>query len=187
MENYIKSFHSILDANDYFTLLNLCNNFDFGEISEPNGSFYNLSGTRYNKKLTPKDGTIFNLIHKAFILTMPKIYESYQNIIPGDLKYDKYSGYWLCKYVEGSYLSYHSDSDADAGSLTASFSINENYEGGDLVFWDDYKIEKVKNSIHTYPSSLTHPHRVDKVTKGIRYSVVVWFAYQKGEDWRETW
>jgi len=187
MQDHIKHFDHILDADDYFSLLNLCNGFDFGDISSPRGSFYFLDGKRYNKKIIKNDGLIFDIIHKAFVSTMPKIYEQYGSVIPNDLRYNKYSGYWLCKYTEGSYLSYHSDSDADAGSITASFSINENYEGGDLIFWDDYKIEKKKNCIHTYPSSLTHPHRVDKITKGVRYSVVVWFAYQKGEDWRETW
>ena len=187
LSDYIHTFSDVLDADDYFRLLHLVKNYDFGEISSPNGSVYQLTGERYNKKLSPNDGEIFDLIHKAFIKTLPKIYDSYYPFIPTDLRYNKYSGYWLCKYTEGSYLSYHTDSDADSASVTASFAINSDYEGGDMIFWDDYVLEKERNCIHVYPSSLTYPHRVDKVTKGIRYSVVVWFAYQKGDDWRKQW
>jgi len=187
LSEYIKTFNNVLDANDYFNLLHLVENYDFGEISSPNDSIYKLTGNRYNKKLSQNDGELFNIIHKSFVNVLPKIYEEYYPVIPTDLRYNKYSGYWLCKYPEGGYLSYHTDSDADSASVTASFTINSNYEGGEMVFWDDFVLEKERNSIHVYPSSLTYPHRVDKVTKGIRYSVVVWFAYQKGDDWREQW
>ncbi|NDB30379.1 2OG-Fe(II) oxygenase, partial [archaeon] len=185
LSDYIYTFNEVLDADDYFKLLYLVENYDFGNISSPSGSIYDLEGSRYNKKLSSDDGEIFDLIHKAFVNTLPQMYDAFSPLIPTDLRYNKYSGYWLCKYPEGGYLSYHTDSDADAASVTASFAINCNYEGGDMIFWDDFILEKERNSIHVYPSSLTYPHRVDKVTKGIRYSVVVWFAYQKGDDWRE--
>lgn len=183
MESYIKSFDDVLNSEEHRYLLELCNDFDFGDLDFPRGSYYNLTGNRYNRPVKESNGAIYALIHKAFVSTMPKIYDEYSSVLPNDLRYCTYSGYWLCKYVEKSYLSYHSDSDADAASLTASFSINDDYEGGDLVFWDSYKVEKKSNSIHVYPSSLTHPHRVDPVTKGVRYSVVVWFGYTKGHDW----
>ena len=59
---------------------------------------------------------------------MPKIIESYRWCLPSDDVFDKYSGYWLCKYPEFGYLSYHTDTDADAASVTASFQINDDYE-----------------------------------------------------------
>lgn len=186
MKEYIKTFNNVLTKDEHKYLLKLCDEFEFSDLDSPDGkSCYHLSGNRYNERLQEKHGDIYELVHKAFVSTMPKVYDAYSKVLPDDLRYNYYSGYFLCKYVEGSYLSYHSDTDADAGSLTGSFSINDDYEGGNLIFWDDYKLEHKENSIHFYPSSLTHPHRVDEVTKGARYSVVVWFAYQKGDDWPE--
>ena len=45
---------------------------------------------------------------------MPHIYKDIGDNLPAAI-YDKYSGYWLCKYPKGGYLSYHTDADADAG------------------------------------------------------------------------
>ena len=44
-------------------------------------------------------------------------------------------------------------------------------------------INKQANSVHVYPSNFLYPHEVNPVTKGERYSIIVWFAYQKGEQW----
>ena len=57
--------------------------------------------------------------------------------------------------------------------------INDNYEGGELVFKypnseDTTKIDKKKNRIIIWPSNFLYPHSVFPVTKGERYSVVAW-------------
>ena len=118
------------------------------------------------------------------IKVMPKIYKGYSHINPPNPPvFDKYSGYWLCKYPEGGYLSSHTDADGDAGSVTVSYIINDDYEGGEVVFWDKHKLDKHENSVHVYPSNFLYPHKVNTVTKGVRYSIIVWFSYQKGEQW----
>lgn len=53
-------------------------------------------------------------------------------------------------------------------------ALNDNYEGGELIFFDDYKIDLKEGDIMVFPSNFLYPHRVEKVTKGIRYSFASW-------------
>lgn len=48
--------------------------------------------------------------------------------------------------------------------------LNDDYDGGDLIFWDDTVIEKKIGSIVVFPSNFLYPHRVTEVTNGTRYT-----------------
>lgn len=52
--------------------------------------------------------------------------------------------------------------------------LNHEYEGGDFVFFKDYNIKLRRGDILIFPSLFIFPHRVDKITKGTRYSFVSW-------------
>ena len=53
---------------------------------------------------------------------------------------------------------------------------------GNVLFYPLVE-NKHENSIHVFPSNFLYPHEIKPVTKGTRYSVIVWFSYQKGEQW----
>jgi predicted 2-oxoglutarate/Fe(II)-dependent dioxygenase YbiX len=53
-------------------------------------------------------------------------------------------------------------------------SLNNDYEGGELVFWTDKVVELKAGEIMIFPSSFLYPHEVKMVTKGTRYSFVSW-------------
>lgn len=53
-------------------------------------------------------------------------------------------------------------------------ALNNDYEGGELIFFDDYKIDLKEGDVMVFPSNFLYPHRVEKVTKGIRYSYASW-------------
>ena len=53
-------------------------------------------------------------------------------------------------------------------------SLNDDFEGGELVFYDDFKVEMDKGDILLFPSNFMYPHRVEEVTKGERYTFVSW-------------
>lgn len=53
-------------------------------------------------------------------------------------------------------------------------ALNDDYEGGDLVFWDSEKISLKAGQIMVFPSNFMYPHEVKSVTKGVRYSYVSW-------------
>lgn len=58
--------------------------------------------------------------------------------------------------------------------LSIIINFNSDYEGGDLIFWDDYKVNLGEGDIVIFPSLFLFPHRVEEVTKNIRYSGVTW-------------
>lgn len=58
--------------------------------------------------------------------------------------------------------------------LSFVLNLNDNYEGGELFFWDDYTISLGKGDIIMFPSLFLFPHGVREATKGKRYSAVCW-------------
>lgn len=58
--------------------------------------------------------------------------------------------------------------------LTVVGTLNDNYEGGKFVMFDDMTIDLKAGDILVFPSLFLYPHEVKKITKGTRYSYVVW-------------
>ena len=52
--------------------------------------------------------------------------------------------------------------------------LNNDYEGGDFVLFDNHKIDFEAGDILVFPSVFIYPHRVEPVTKGTRYSYISW-------------
>ena len=52
--------------------------------------------------------------------------------------------------------------------------LNNNYIGGEFVFFNDYEVKLKQGDILVFPSVFLYPHRVQKVTKGVRHSFVSW-------------
>ena len=52
--------------------------------------------------------------------------------------------------------------------------LNDDYEGGELIMFEDKKIDTKKGDLLIFPSNFLYPHEVAPVTKGVRYSYVSW-------------
>lgn len=52
--------------------------------------------------------------------------------------------------------------------------LNDDYVGGELVFWEDKVIDVKQGDILVFPSNFLYPHMVKPVKEGIRYSFVSW-------------
>jgi predicted 2-oxoglutarate/Fe(II)-dependent dioxygenase YbiX len=59
-------------------------------------------------------------------------------------------------------------------TLSILGSLNNDYTGGELVFWDDTVVELKAGEIMIFPSNFLYPHEVKLVTEGTRYSYVSW-------------
>lgn len=59
-------------------------------------------------------------------------------------------------------------------TLSVLGALNDDYEGGDLLFWGNEKIELKAGQIMIFPSTFMYPHMVTTITKGTRYSYVSW-------------
>jgi predicted 2-oxoglutarate/Fe(II)-dependent dioxygenase YbiX len=87
------------------------------------------------------------------------------------------SGYEILRYNPGEFYTEHVDHFTEAPrSVSCSFALNDNYEGGEWSFFGGKKVIKVpKGAVIMFPSNFMYPHEIMPVTKGVRYSVITWF------------
>jgi len=134
-------------------------------------------------------------IHDPYIMQQIMEYVATANIHAGwNFDYDTPQMIQFTKYEVGGHYTWHRDTKIDiskTGGATRKISItinlNDDYEGGELQidsedhYWNKTprKVRSGLGSIAVFPSDTYH--RVTKVTKGTRYSLVVWVM---GEPWR---
>jgi hypothetical protein len=86
----------------------------------------------------------------------------------------------VLRYFKTYHYKFHVDHGAKIPrTISAIFFVNEDYEGGELMFKTpdrskDLLIEKKENRMILWPSNFLYPHSVLPVKKGVRYSVVAW-------------
>jgi len=87
----------------------------------------------------------------------------------------------LLKYTLGGKYEVHTDYGLNVPSrhLSIIMNLNNDYEGGDLIFTDqkENEIKRLKldkGSIVFFPSNFMYPHSIQPITKGTRYSIVAW-------------
>ena len=62
----------------------------------------------------------------------------------------------------------------DASLVTGSIKLNDDYEGGEFLFWREHHVPLKKGQVAAFPSNFMYPHEVRETTKGTRYSFVSW-------------
>ena len=88
----------------------------------------------------------------------------------------------ITRYTPGEFYTWHKDGlgshkevydNGNTRKISLSVTLNSDYEGGELQFHGLTTHTLEAGSIVVFPSFLDH--RVTPVTKGIRYSLIVWF------------
>jgi len=124
---------------------------------------------------TPTDIFYWNYIKKE----IERIYTFYKAKFP-KMSSDKINQIDLLRYKKGGKYKAHTDHySTTARHLSVIINLNNNYEGGDLVFTDqkEKEIKRLKlnkGSIVFFPSNFMYPHSIQPITKGTRYSIVAW-------------
>jgi hypothetical protein len=88
----------------------------------------------------------------------------------------------LNKYNENNKMNNHCDHihtlfDGNARGipiLTILGSLNDDYQGGKFIMWEDKEVTINKGELIIFPSNFLYPHRVETITKGTRYTFVSW-------------
>tara|TARA_R110000803_G_scaffold76390_1_gene140989 strand:+ start:586 stop:1134 length:549 start_codon:yes stop_codon:yes gene_type:complete len=121
-----------------------------------------------------------NLFYWNYIKTeIEKLYNFYKAKFP-QMKSIKINQIDLLKYSVGGKYKIHTDHFTTAARhLSIIINLNDDYEGGDLVFTDQKeneikKFKLSKGSIVFFPSNFMYPHGIQPITKGTRYSIVAW-------------
>jgi predicted 2-oxoglutarate/Fe(II)-dependent dioxygenase YbiX len=139
------------------------------DIKTRNVKGYHLNFT------TPTNLFYWNYIKKE----IERVYVFYKAKFP-KMESVKINQIDLLKYTSGGKYNLHTD-EFGAGKRTLSviMNLNNDYEGGDLMFADQ-KDKEVKNikldtgSFVFFPSNFMYPHCIQPITKGTRYSIVAW-------------
>lgn len=88
------------------------------------------------------------------------------------------TGYSLLRYKEGQFYTQHTDSFKNQQrSVSCSFLLNDDYDGGEFAFFDrEVVIKGTKGSIIMFPSNFMFPHEILPVVSGTRYSIITWYV-----------
>jgi len=126
--------------------------------------------------LTPTDTFYWNFIKKE----VEKLFIFYTSKFPQIMKNHIINQIDLLKYdVGGNYITHIDHSTTTARHLSIIMNLNDDYEGGDLVFTDQKnnetkRLKLGKGSIVFFPSNFMYPHGIQSIKKGTRYSIVAW-------------
>jgi predicted 2-oxoglutarate/Fe(II)-dependent dioxygenase YbiX len=124
---------------------------------------------------TPTDLFYWNYIKSE----IERIYIFYKAKFPKMMS-SKINQIDLLKYSPGGKYEIHTDHyTTSIRHLSIIINLNDDYEGGDLIFTDqrEKEIKRLKlgkGSIVFFPSNFMYPHGIQPITKGTRYSIVSW-------------
>jgi Rps23 Pro-64 3,4-dihydroxylase Tpa1-like proline 4-hydroxylase len=139
-----------------------------------NKNIRNVKGYRLNFN-NPTNVFYWNYIKKE----IERLYSFYKIKFP-KMSSHKINQIDLLKYSIGGKYEIHTDHFTTvARHLSIIINLNDDYEGGDLIFTDQKeneikKIKLQKGSIVFFPSNFMYPHSIKPITKGTRYSIVAW-------------
>tara|TARA_B100000424_G_scaffold133016_1_gene100907 strand:+ start:240 stop:803 length:564 start_codon:yes stop_codon:yes gene_type:complete len=113
-------------------------------------------------------------LYKIISNLLEKYLKKYDSLGYVQIKED--TGYMLLRYKTGDYVKKHVDTSSDQHrTLSCSLILNDDYEGGEITFFDgEIKPNLKKGDLLIFPSSFTYPHQVLPVTSGTRYSIITW-------------
>ena len=71
----------------------------------------------------------------------------------------------------------------DASLVTGSIKLNDDYQGAELVFprQDFSNIDVPVGNCILFPSQVTHGHKVEPLTDGVKYSLTMWTSRYNGD------
>ena len=71
----------------------------------------------------------------------------------------------------------------DASLVTGNVKLNEDYEGGELLFprQNFSNINVPKGRCLLWPSEVTHGHAVNEIYNGTKYSLTMWTSRYQGD------
>ena len=113
-------------------------------------------------------------LYKIINDLLEKYLKKYDSLGYVQIKED--TGYMLLRYKTGDYVKKHVDTSSDQHrTLSCSLILNDDYQGGEISFFDgEVKPNLKKGDLLIFPSSFTYPHEVLPVKSGTRYSIITW-------------
>lgn len=190
----IVSFEGVMDNPQQFIYdlegLVEIQNLTWGEATQNDGTEHGKSGNskairdckvislpRYDdpNNGSPQAGAAFE-VHKYLNETLNPVFELYCNMHTAP-HWKTNEGWQILKYgKDNHFVNHYDDGKAFKRTISMSFYLNDNYEGGEIEFARfGLKIKPVANQAIFFPSNYVYNHTVHPVTSGLRYAVVGWW------------
>ncbi len=115
------------------------------------------AGLLYNKKYHYNSERTMGIMHKFC-----------------SVRFNRYSPGQMMRQHHDHIHSLFDGNDKGIPVLSVIINLNDDYEGADLFFWDNYIVPLGKGDIIMFPSLFLFPHGVTEAKKGKRYSAVSW-------------
>lgn len=151
-------------------------------------TFYSVENNSYGTRSGDKELDIsYTADADIEKYVMQRIWDGYLQYVT-DLKFSWWNGWQgfsrvrFNRYVETRVMAEHCDHihslfDGERKGIpvmTALGLLNDDFEGGELVMWEDEVIKFKGGDLLVFPSVFLYPHRIEPVIKGVRYSCVSW-------------
>jgi hypothetical protein len=160
---------------------------DIEEIHWSQHTFYNIQNNYYGTRSGDKELDIGYSQASTKSVIMQKIWDAYLNYV-NELDFSWWNGWQghtevrFNRYKETRLMAEHCDHihslfDGHRKGIpimTALGLLNDEYKGGELVFFEDTVVPFNAGEIKVFPSCFLFPHRIEPVTEGTRYSFVSW-------------
>ena len=182
LKDYIKIEKHFLDNHTCSSVIKELQKVDWTEHQ-----FYEASTNEYNNRSGSQELDVcFNTTDHTHLI-MDKLWYSIQQY-QKDLNFSWFSswqGYSQIRYNRynnNKKMALHCDHITDLfdgeqkGIPTLSLLglLNDDFEGGEFIMFDDYKIDLEQGDLLIFPSNFMYPHKVEPVTSGERYSFISW-------------
>jgi len=182
LENYIFKIEKVFDKNFCTNTINSLSNYDWTQhhFYSPDKGYH----TRVDEKELEVSHNIKNeyseKIMQEIWYCLKKFMNNYN--FKWYQSWNSYSPVRFNRYKENRIMDEHCDhiSDLFEGSnkgipiLSILGLLNDDFEGGELIFFQNKKIEFNQGDVLIFPSNFLFPHKVEPVKKGTRYSFISW-------------
>jgi hypothetical protein len=128
--------------------------------------------SEYQELLTPfifQAGDVYNM---RYSFNCERTNRIMYNVSP--IRFNRYSSGQIMRQHHDHIHSLFDGNKKGIPVLSFVINFNDDYEGAELFFWDDYVVPLGKGDIIMFPSLFLFPHGVREATKGKRYSAVCW-------------
>lgn len=150
--------------------------------------FYHNKENKYAPESAEKELDSSSEYIKSYPIIMDSVWKSLHKYIVDDLKFSWFSGWSgftsikFNRYQDNKMMANHCDHIHDIFEgekkgipiLSIVGGLNNNYQGGEFIMFENKKYEIKEGEILIFPSNFLYPHQVKPVTKGTRYSYVSW-------------
>lgn len=173
LSDYIKNYENVLDDKLCDEIIKNSNNKKFDRATTGDG-------TRSKKRIcysSPLDKKFEKNIYESVSKILKQYDNSFKYFTTGLSTED--TGYEHLLYIgkeSGNYAMHVDHFDLQPRVLSISFILNDNYDGGDFVFFEKnpFVVKKKKGSAVVFPSNFCFPHAVKPVSNGDRHSIITW-------------